>query len=241
MKKPTPQQYREAIGEIIADYRKGTSVPARERNRRAVLLGHGWCAEVHRLAEAALTLIDNGFRHESLILVRTAWEMTISLHWLAQKGDKGAEGVFSEGARQSQALVKDMATASYNVPQSVLDAINEMPVNKTDEQKAFRQFQAQCDAIDPNKDLYAAYRHLSSTAHPSDQAAYPFLDVNREPPALLMQPKDGALVTEVILAQVLIWAGRAFDEMTTGKPRKQFLQRKARELDLKTILPYLTK
>lgn len=41
----------------------------------------------------------------------------------------------------------------------------------------------------------------------------------------------------VTAAMCLIWAGRAFDEMLKGKPRKQFLRSMARELELAPILP----
>ncbi|MFB0633546.1 DUF5677 domain-containing protein, partial [Streptomyces sp. AB3(2024)] len=239
MTDPTPEQCREAIREIIDDYRKATSAPTQERKRRVVLIGHGWCAEIHRIAEAVLTLIDNGHRHESLVLVRTAWEMTISLHWLSQKGDKGAEGVFFEGARQSKALVKDMTTASFSVPQAVLDATQQLPVDKTEEWETFKRFQAQCDAIDPKRDLYAVYRYLSGSTHPSEHSAFAFLDPRSEPLGLLMKPKSGLPVSEVTMAQCLIWAGRAFDSLISGQPRKQFLKQKARELGLVPVLPHV--
>ncbi|MFJ6500872.1 DUF5677 domain-containing protein [Streptomyces virginiae] len=239
MTDPTPEQCRVAMREIIDDYRKATSAPTQERKRRVILIGHGWCAEIHRLAEAALTLIDNGHRHESLILVRTAWEMTISLHWLTQKGDKGAEGVFSEGARQSKALVGDMVKANFTTPQSVLDAVLQLPYDKTEEALTFKYFQQQCDVIDPSKQLYSVYRHLSGTAHPSDHAAYAFLNPFTDPPGLLKDPKEGLPVSEVTMTQCLIWAGRSFDSLISGQPRKQFLRRKARELGLVQVLPHV--
>ncbi|MET8506809.1 DUF5677 domain-containing protein [Streptomyces sp. NPDC004787] len=235
----SPEQYREAIQSIIDNYRKDTSAPTQERKRRVVLIAHGWCAEVHRLAEAALTLIDSGYRHESLILVRSAWEMTISLHWVTQKGDKGAEGVFSEGARQAKALVGDMKKANFTTPPAVLDAVLQLPVDKTEEASTFKFFQQQCDAIDPTRELYSVYRHLSGTAHPSDQAAYAFLNPATEPPGLLLTPRPSLPVSEVTLAQCLIWAGRSFDSLITGQPRKQFLKRKARELGLVQVLPHV--
>ncbi len=44
-------------------------------------------------------------------------------------------------------------------------------------------------------------------------------------------------MVEATLAMCLIWAGRAFDEMINGKPRKQFLRSVARELGLPPVLP----
>ncbi|MFD4135539.1 DUF5677 domain-containing protein [Streptomyces goshikiensis] len=239
MTNPTSTQCREAIRAIIDDYRKATSARAPGQKHRVVLIGHGWCAEIHRLAEAALSLIDNDFRHESLILVRTAWEMTISLHWLTQKGDKGAEGVFSEGARQSKALLGDMAKAKFDIPQNVLDAVLQLPYDKTEEALTFKYFQQQCDAIDPSRLLYSVYRHLSGSAHPSDTAAHPFLNPLTDPPGLMMNPRDSPPASEVTMAQCLIWAGRSFDSLVSGQPRKQFLKQKARELGLVPVLPHV--
>ncbi|WKE70582.1 DUF5677 domain-containing protein [Streptomyces sp. WP-1] len=164
----TPQQYREAAENLIADYRAAGPVETKRHRYRSVLLAHGWCTEVHRLAEAVLHLIDSGYRHETLILLRTMVGTTVSLQWPSQKGDAGAAAVFAEGGRMPRAAAENMQKA-FNVPQDLIDAIKGAPVEKTDESEIFRRFQAQCDESDPKRELYSVYR---------------FLPDNKEPPGL---------------------------------------------------------
>lgn len=236
----TQQQYRDAIAKLIVDFRASGPIETKQRKYRSVLLGHGWCAEVHRLAEAALHLVDHGFAHEALILLRTMFETTVSLHWLSQKDDAAALGVFAEGGRVNRATANDMQTA-FNVPQDLIDQINNEPVEKTDESEVFRRFQAQCDEIDPRRQLYTVYRYLCGYAHPSSVSASSFIEYSTEPPSLRSAPKQGpSSVVEVTVAMCLIWAGRAFDDMVNGKPRKQVLRSTARELELIPILPAIS-
>ncbi|MGI5436728.1 DUF5677 domain-containing protein [Streptomyces shenzhenensis] len=237
MSSVTPQQYREAAEKLIANYRTAGPIETKQRKYRSVLIGHGWCNEVHRLAGASLNLVDNGYRHEALILLRTMFETTISLHWLSQKGDAGALGVFAEGGRLNRAAAEDMRKG-FNVPQDLIDAIKGEPVEKTDESEIFRKFQAQCDEVDPKRQLYSVYRYLCSFAHPSATSASTFVEWSTEPPSLRSEPReDAASVVEATVAMCLIWAGRAFDEMVNGKPRKQFLRSAAKNLGLPPILP----
>lgn len=240
MSSVTPQQYREAVEKMIADYRAAGPIETKQRKYRSVLIGHGWCNEVHRLAEASLHLVDAGHGHEALILLRTMFETTISLHWLSQKGDAGALGVFAEGTRLNRAAAEDMQKG-FNVPQDLIDLIKGAPAEKTDESEIFRKFQAQCDEIAPKRELYSVYRYLCGYAHPSATSASEFVEWTTEPPSLRAQPKGSAVsLVEVTLAMCLIWAGRAFDDMINGKPRKQFLRSVARELGLAPVLPPVT-
>ncbi|MET7976769.1 DUF5677 domain-containing protein [Streptomyces mirabilis] len=236
MSNVTRQQYRETVEKLVADYRAAGPVEAKHRNYRPVLIGHGWCAEVHRLAESALHLVDLGYGHEALILLRTMFETTISLHWLSQKGDAGARGVLAEGGRTNRAALTDMQMA-FKLPQDLVDTIKNEPAEKSDESEIFRKFQAQCDEIDPKRELYSVYRHLCGYAHPSTVGAFAFIEPTTEPASLRSEPRVGTSVVEVTAAMCLIWAGRAFDEMVSGKPRKQFLRSAARELELPPILP----
>ncbi|WP_419796356.1 DUF5677 domain-containing protein [Streptomyces fuscus] len=102
---------------MVADCRAAGPIETKQRKYRSVLIGHGWCDEVHRLAEASLYLVDHGYGHEALILLRTMFETTISLHWLSQKGDAGALGVFTEGSRLNRAAAEDMQKG-FNVPKA---------------------------------------------------------------------------------------------------------------------------
>ena len=236
MSNVTPQQYREAVEKLVADYRAAGAVEAKQRNYRPVLIGHGWCAEVHRLAVSALHLVDAGYGHEALILLRTMFETTISLHWLSQKRDAGARGVLAEGDRTSRATLTDLEKA-FTLPEDLIDAIKNLPNEKTDESEIFRKFQAQCDEIDPKRELYSVYRHLCGYAHPSTTGAFAFIEPGTTVPSLRIEPRTGVSVVEATAAMCLIWSGRAFDEMVNGKPRKQFLRSVARELGLPSILP----
>ncbi|MFI6644684.1 DUF5677 domain-containing protein [Streptomyces sp. NPDC050504] len=236
MSKVTPQQYREAAEKMIANYRAAGAIKAKQPKYRSVLIGHGWCAEVHRLAESALLLVDRGYAHEALILLRTMFETTISLHWLSQKGDAGALGVLAEGDRANRAALTDLEKA-FRLPQDLTDAIKKVAVEKTDESEIFRKFQAQCDAIDPKRELYSVYRHLCGYAHPSTSGAFAFIEPTTEPPSLRSEPRVGTSVVEATVAMCLVWAGHAFDEMVSGKPRKQFLRSVAKKVGLHPMLP----
>jgi hypothetical protein len=183
-------------------------------------------------------LLDE-YGHEAQILIRTMFETTISLHGLSQKGDAGARGILAEGDRTGRAAAKDMEKA-FNLPPDLLDTIKNQPVEKTDESEVFRRFQAQCDEIDPKKELYSVYRHLCGYAHPSTTGAFSFIQPSTTPPGLLNTPRKSTSTIEVTAAMCVIWAGRAFDEMITGKPRKQFLRRLAREVGLPPVLPKIS-
>ena len=127
---------------------------------------------------------------------------------------------------------------AFNVPQDLIDAIKNEPATKTDESEVFRRFQAQCDEIEPKRELYSVYRYLCGYAHPSSASAFAFIDPSTEPPRLTAIPRmQQDSVVELTIAMCLIWAGRAFDEMVNGKPRKTFLRSMARELDLPRMLP----
>ncbi|WP_406218312.1 DUF5677 domain-containing protein [Streptomyces canus] len=236
MNNVTPQQYREAAEKMIADYRAAGPIETKQRKYRSVLIGHGWCAEVHRLAESAFLLVDRGYAHEALILLRTMFETTISLHWLSQKGDAGARGVLAEGDRTNRAALTDLEKA-FKLPQDFIDTIKNVAVEKTDESEIFRKFQAQCDEIDPKRELYSVYRHLCGYAHPSTVGAFAFIEPTTEPPSLRTEPRVSNSVVEATAAMCLVWAGRDFDEMVSGKPRKQFLRSVAREVGLPPMLP----
>ncbi|MFB7266186.1 DUF5677 domain-containing protein [Streptomyces nojiriensis] len=234
----SPQQYREVTVKMINHYRAAGPIETKQRTYRPVLIGHGWCAEVHRLAESAFRLVDTGFAHEAHILLRTMFETTISLHWLSQKGDAGALGVFAEGDRLNRASAVDLETA-FSLPQELIDTIKNQPVSRTDESEIFRRFQAQCDEIDPKKQLYSVYRHLCGYAHPSTVGAFAFVEPSTEPVSLRSTPRTSDSIVAVTAAMCVLWAGRAFDEMVNGKPRKQFLRAVARDVALTPILPAL--
>ncbi|MEW1865483.1 DUF5677 domain-containing protein [Streptomyces sp. NPDC088194] len=238
MSGPSEQQYRDAVVKLVADFREAKTVEAKRPWWRPVLIGHGWCTEVHRLAEAALHLLDLGYGHEAQILLRTMFESTISLHWLSQKGDVGAMAVFTEGDRAARAAAQDMEK-SFALPQELLDTIKNQTINRTAESDIFRKFQAQCDEIDPKRELYSVYRHLCSYAHPSSTGAFPFIDWDAKPVHLRDTPREppGGSPVPVTAAMCLVWAGRAFDEIVVGKPRKQFLRGIARDLGLPAMLP----
>ncbi|MFC8826763.1 DUF5677 domain-containing protein [Streptomyces sp. NPDC057137] len=91
---------------MISDYRAAGPIETRQRKYRSVLIGNGWCNEVHRIAEASLHLVNHGYGHEVLILLRTMFETTISLHWLLQKGDAGARGCPSREAARTESPLR---------------------------------------------------------------------------------------------------------------------------------------
>ncbi|MGK5534223.1 DUF5677 domain-containing protein [Streptomyces sp. URMC 129] len=236
----TEQQYRQAVEKMVAHYRAAGPVETQQRRYRTVLIGHGWCAEVHRLAEAALRLVDLGYGHEAQILVRTMFETTISLHWLSQKGDAGALGVLAEGGRANRAAAVDLEKA-FRLPQDLIDAIKGERVEKTEESEIFHRFQAQCDEIDPKRELYSVYRYLCGFAHPTSVGAFAFIEQATEPPGLRGTPRTSSSAVAATAAMCVLWAGRAFDEMIVGKPRKQFLRAVARDIGLPPVLPRIWK
>ncbi|MFD9454135.1 DUF5677 domain-containing protein [Streptomyces sp. NPDC059985] len=238
MSNVSPQRYREMTEKMITHYQAAGPIETKQRRYRPVLIGHGWCAEVHRLAASAFQLADADYAHEAHILLRTMFETTISLHWLSQKGDAGALGVFAEGERANRASAVDLEKA-FSPPQDLIDMIKNQTFGKTDESEIFRRFQAQCDEIDPKRELYSVYRHLCGYAHPSTVGAFAFIEPSTEPVSLRSTPRMSTSTVAVTAAMCVLWAGRAFDEMVNGKPRKQFLRAVARELDLAPILPAL--
>jgi hypothetical protein len=78
--------------------------------------------------------------------------------------------------------------------------------------------------------------HADTYSRIGDDASS-FIEYSIEPPSPRSDPKQGpSSVVEVTVAMCLIWAGRAFDDMVNGKPRKQVLRSTARELELILIL-----
>ena len=130
---------------------------------------------------------------------------------------------------------------AFSVPKDLLDAIKGQPVTKTGESVIFRRFQAQCDEIDPKRELYSVYRFLCGYAHPTAASAFAFVEESVTPvPGLRTTPKSSGDAVPVTAAMCLVWAGRAYDEMVVGKPRKPFLRSVAKDLGLPHMLPAIS-
>jgi hypothetical protein len=227
--------HRGIVDVLLAEYDR-TQPPDRNSGYPTKQLACAWglYCEIHRLARAATMLIDNNMSHESGIMARVMLEHTVVLHWIIERGDDGVDALLANQAKRMKTWV-DRTTK-----ESTLELPAELATELAsgfpdiDEKKALGQFERICRELDV-VDLYVAYGFLSNFVHPTTTTSNIYCDPSGR---LKLEPTTGLGNRNIsLIAYCLIWAERDFDRLTPGQPRADELERLAKSVDAKPILP----
>ena len=163
-------------------------------------------------------------------------EHTVLLHWVVERGDEGVQAVIANQSKRIKGWLKNAAGTSLSVsPGVVSELMSDLP--GIDERKAVRTFQEICNQIDA-QDLYAVYGIQSLFVHPTITTSNMYCDTSENDARLTLTPggeSGGANISMV--AHYLIWAGRAFDRLTPGQPRREGLEKLAQAIEARPVLP----
>ena len=219
----------------------GATFMAGRRGRRAwtqhqFIAVHSLAAHVHRLYVPATRLLDEGWVIEALPLIRAAYEMALTAHWIAQVDD-GANAFMNEDVRQRRGLEQ---TAQLGLSAEVLaggsvHGIDLDPL-ETSAAGSARNFEQLCRDLTPGgANAYFHYRALSMYSHPSvalvDEYLQPDASGNFVGLRISAKERDAAPWRGLLVA-ALLWAGRAVDYFDMSHVRRSELRAVARELGI---------
>jgi hypothetical protein len=206
-------------------------VPSRGR----FVLIHSFAAHTHRLAAAALDMLDAGLTIEVLPLIRQALESALTAVWLAQNEDAG-NAFANEHIRQRRSIRLSMERSPNPVFANGAATLPDVELEDLDSASnaQARSFQQLCDDLAGARDLYLYYRLLSEYIHPSmrlaEQYVLPDQDRNDIESLLLAPNTEIDTVWRWCLAASVLWAGTAVDYVDVSRRRRSELRAAARAI-----------
>lgn len=211
--------------------------PGREQGQFVVT--YGLAAHAHRLAKAALLLLENGLTLEAAPTVRSLYEHSLTAQWVGQYKD-GAAGFTHEYLRARRATVETLLRTgrqSAREKAQQMEDIDPWEDTPHDAEKPARHFGMLCQELNVTEELYAYYRIMSGMAHPTGHIVDSYVEsvdplvVSREP-----QGHEQASSSLYLCCVSLVLAGRALDWLDRSHPRREKLRRAARTLGIKPEL-----
>jgi hypothetical protein len=200
-------------------------IPSRGR----FVLIHSFAAHTHRLAAAALDMLDTGLTIEVLPLVRQALECALTAVWLAQNEDAG-NAFANEHIRQRRSIRRSLERSPNPVFANGAATLPDVELEDLDSASnaQARNFQQRCEDLAGARDLYLYYRLLSEYIHPSmrlaEQYVLPDQDRNDIESLLLVPNTDVGTVWRWCLAASVLWAGTAVDYVDVSRRRRSELR-----------------
>lgn len=230
---------------------RGELASIKVRNSRARPIAeypmlHGLASHCHRVASAALRLIEDGLVLEAVPLIRTAYECAITAQWIAQTPDAFA-AVSQRAVRTHDAYLRTVESAGLRSrlddeqpdphPEAV-EAIRSMETSATGGASNFEQL---CMDLRPvGQQGYALYRIMSSLSHATVASADRYMAFDDGPGlglTLMLEPRQPDTTSWLgILLSAMIWAGRAVDFREKEHTRRNQLRRLAREIGTVDVL-----
>ncbi|MEH0933212.1 DUF5677 domain-containing protein [Micromonospora sp. CPCC 205558] len=233
--------YRRVIDQRLREWDQLDEYASRTRDIPTARVVFVLAATAHNMARGAVHLWDGGFLVESMPNVRTCFEACVSAAWTQQTGRRGVEAYLYERARQSQVILRQLDEAGHAVPDAVRETVDTAPLLAQPPQlrDRARSIQAMCRDLDYSAGLYLMYRELSDEAHTSIGLIRHLARTPEDDLVHLAQPRHGQhadTLATFAVACALIWAGRAFSEVSLHKPHKRALRAAAQELGVPHIL-----
>jgi Family of unknown function (DUF5677) len=227
------QLYRHIVDVLLAEHENSAPPsPAEDGSVRLLACTWGIYCQVHRFARAAVVLTDKGFGQEGTILVRALLQHTVVLHWITQRGSQGVEAMPASQSRQMKTWLRNTRDTTLAVPQALADEITDSFAG-IDESAAIKMFRDICRQVDC-EDLYAVYGIQSQTVHPTIATSNTYVDTSGN---LRITPAADHQANMSLIAHCLIWAGRAMDSQLAGTSRADELERLARCVEARPVLP----
>lgn len=209
--------------------------PKTASNKVAVVFAGA--AHTHRLARAAMVLIDADFVAETSPLTRAVYECALTTHWAAQVDDSALQ-LSDQEIRAHRALVRELQEAR------LLDQIpperRKLPSDQ-DQHITKITFEQICDDLNPGGDeAYAIYRILSAYSHATTTAIGRYLQPDDRQPlgftaSDVAEPEEPDFQVFLLVAS-LVWAGRAVDYFDSGHSRRSELRSAARAIGINSEL-----
>lgn len=215
------------------------SVDLGQRDRRPdparFVAVHSLAAHVHRLADAALILMEADRPLEAMPLVRLAFESAITAMWLAQN-EEGGRALVNEFSRQQRATrqslskSKNPAFAAQELDLSYVDA----PDLHSYSSAQARAFQQMCEDFNGGADLYIYYRLMSAFSHPGLRVIEEYIlpsDEGDDVKGLLNVSRfSPSAMWLFFIAASVVWAGTAFDYIDVARRRRSQLRQAAKAI-----------
>lgn len=205
----------------------------RAPSRGRFVLIHSFAAHTHRLATAALDMLDAGLTIEVLPLIRQALESALTAVWLAQNEDAG-NAFANEHIRQRRSITRSLERSQNPVFANGAAMLPDVELEDLDSASnaQARNFQQLCEDLAGARDLYLYYRLLSEYVHPSmrlaEQYVVPDQDRNDIESLLLVPNTQVDAVWRWCLAASVLWAGTAVDYVDVSRRRRSELRAAAR-------------
>jgi hypothetical protein len=183
-------------------------------------------AHAYKMGFAVNTLLNAGFKLETVPSIRAAYESTLTLSWIAQIDD-GLPAYLNRSHSQQKALrdtakKAGWASADTPIPADELDAYL---VSKDSKERA-NNTEKLCSDFYNGHAMYSMYRALSGLAHPSAHIVdlYLAINPNTELPILHTTAQYGDdrdyMITWLhILCSTLVWAARALNLINAERAR----------------------
>jgi hypothetical protein len=207
----------------------------RRKNPEVTLAVFGLAAHVHRLARAALLLIDQEMVLEALPLVRSAFETALTCAWINEQPD-ALPALRNKEDRQWSALVDTLSRPAWRTDDETKArwaALSHEP-ESTSSNQPIRYFKQLCDdLLQAGDQAYGLYRIMSASVHPTINLISRYLREPDEGHANLSHipsPDPSPELWVLLLGGSMVWAGRAFDFNNPSRPRRNELRVAARTL-----------
>ncbi len=206
------------------------------RTEAQFVVVYGLAAHAHRLAKAALMLLDEDLVLEAMPTVRSLYEHALTAQWVGQDlNQNGAAGFFNEYRRARRATaqaLRDTGRESSREKADRMEDTEPWKVVPDDAHKPARNFSVLCRELDAKEELYSYYRIMSAMAHASGHIVDSYVETV-DPFVVRPQPQGHARKPCLYMCCVsLVLAGRAFDWMTRSHPRREELRKAARTLGI---------
>lgn len=190
-------------------------------------------AQLHRIHPNRVVLMP---------LVRTAFECSLTAHWLAQIDD-ATHAWSNEHLRKAAAVVDNLENANSAVFRDGADAVRKARIIgttlPTDSQAQARNFEQMCrDLAIADADAYVYYRLVSELTHPSVTLADQYVDRADDGTIILRRtPKfDDARSWLFLATASVVWALKAVDYSDKTKFMKPRLHQIAVALGIREAL-----
>ena len=185
-------------------------------------------------------LIVDGLPDAAMPLARVIYECGLSAQWVAQVPD-AAEAFTNEGIRARRNLretLRQAASAAFRESATrVVHADDDFHPSLSD--ASARYFEQLCLDLEPaGYEAYAVYRAMSALSHAGAETADAYVRLTEEGHLTFAQ-RPRATDNEAFLSLVcagLIWSARALDFFEKGRPRRNELRARARELGVADVL-----
>ncbi len=169
-------QYKSFIDELLTiDTNSQQFSVGRAKAAKYTLL-HPIVAHSISMARTALQLIDEGKLLAAMALARISFEHAVVAQY-AHLMPSGLDGIRAKTYSDYKVNL-EAAREIYPIPQTVLDAFEEMP--ELFRPNELRSFKNTCDLFIESKSLYAIYVFMSAPVHPGNKVQNAYLYFENE-------------------------------------------------------------